>query len=72
MRSLTQGECPLALLLSVVFIILDWSVSSRLRGVGAMAVWSALMTLAPLTAIILTALALSRQMFVLLDIISRQ
>jgi hypothetical protein len=72
MRSLTHGEVPLALLLSVVFIILDWSVSSRLRGAGAMAIWSGLMTLAPLTAIILTALALSRSMLFLLDIISRQ
>jgi hypothetical protein len=66
----THGEVPLALLLTMAFIILDWSVSSRLRRTGTMAIWSSLMTLAPLAAIILSALVLSRPMLRLLEIIA--
>jgi type II secretory pathway component PulF len=69
--AMTHGEVPFALLLSVVFIILDWSVSSRLRRAGVRAMWSSLMTLAPIAAITLTALALSRPMLLVLEALTK-
>jgi hypothetical protein len=66
----THGEVPIALLLSVTFIILDWSVSSRLRRAGTMAIWPSLMTLAPLALITLSVLAFTRPMLRLLEIIA--
>jgi type II secretory pathway component PulF len=67
----THGGVPLALLLAAAFIILDLCVSSRLHRAGAKAMWSSLMTLAPIAAITLTALALSRPMLLVLEALSR-
>ncbi len=69
--SLTHGLVPAGLLLILVLIALDGSVSYRLRQNGVRPLWSSLMTIAPIAAIILTAIAVGRPMLLVLEHITK-
>lgn len=56
--SLTHGFIPSALSLVLIFVALDSAVSYRLRRSIAEKLWSALMMIAPVTAILLTSVAI--------------
>lgn len=66
--SLTHGLVPAALLVVLFFIALDATVSYRLR---PRALWSGFMTIAPIAAIILTAVAVSTPMLRVLEALSQ-
>jgi hypothetical protein len=67
--NLTHGIVPLGLLLVLLFVLVDGTVAYRLRRSGVRALWSGLMTIAPVAAIIVTALALILPMVQLLEMI---
>ena len=69
--ALTHGLVPFGLFVALAFIVLDGSITYRLRRAGARAMWSGLMTLAPFAAIILTAVALSIPMLMILEALSK-
>lgn len=69
--SLTHGLVPLGLLLVLAFIALDGAVSYRLHRVIARALWSGLMTIAPIAVMILTAIVISRPMLLALEFITK-
>jgi type II secretory pathway component PulF len=69
--TLTHGIVPLGLLLVLLFVLADGTVAYRLRRSGARALWSGLMTIAPVAAIIVTALALILPMVQLLEMIHK-
>lgn len=69
--ALTHGVVPLGVLLALVFIVLDSTVYYRLRRPSIRALWSRLMTVAPLAAIILTAVAVSYPMLLVLEGITK-
>lgn len=69
--ALTHGLVPLGLLVVLVFIALDGSVSLRLRRRGGRTLWSGLMTIAPIAAIFLTSLAVARPMLLILEHITK-
>jgi type II secretory pathway component PulF len=69
--ALTHGVVPLALLVVLVFVLVDGAVYSRLRRLGARVLWSGLMTVAPVFAIILTAVAICDPSMKLLEGLSR-
>ena len=69
--ALTHGLVPLGLLLVLVFIALDGTITYRLHQVRVRGLWSSFMTIAPLAAIFLTALALSEPMLRVLDALTR-
>lgn len=56
--SLTHGFIPAALLLVLIFVVIDGAVSYRLRRSLTQTLWSGLMTVAPVAAIVLTCVAL--------------
>ncbi len=56
--SLAHGFIPSALLLVLVFVTLDSAISYRLRRSIAEKLWSGLMTVAPVTVILLTCVAI--------------
>lgn len=68
---LTHGLVPFGLFVALGFIVLDASITYRLRRAGTRALWSGLMTLAPVAAIILTAVALSLPMIMILEALSK-
>jgi hypothetical protein len=70
MMALTHGMVPLGLLVVLFFIIADGTVAYRLRRSGVRALWSGLMTLAPVAAILVTVVAVSLPMLRLLEMIS--
>ncbi len=55
--SLTHGIVPFALLVVLTFLVIDGAVYSRLRKMGGRVLWSSLMTVLPVIAILLTAVA---------------
>ncbi len=65
--SLTHGLIPVGLILVLVLIALDGSISYRLRQNPGRALWWAIMTIAPIAAIILTAIAVGRPMLLVLE-----
>jgi type II secretory pathway component PulF len=69
--TLAHGLVPLGLLAVLVIIALDGTVSYRLRRMVTGTLWSALMTIAPVVAMILTALAVSRPMLLVLENITK-
>ncbi len=68
---LTHGLIPFGVLLVLVLITLDGTVSYRLRQSGNRALWSCLMTLVLFATIILTAVSLSRGMLLLLEALDK-
>lgn len=68
--ALTHGLVPFGLIVALAFIILDGSITYRLRRAGTRIAWSGLMTLAPVAAIILTAVALSLPLLMILEALS--
>jgi type II secretory pathway component PulF len=69
--ALTHGLVPFGLVVALGFIVLDGSVTYRLRRAGMRALWSGLMTLAPIAAIIFTAVALSLPMLMILEALGK-
>ena len=68
--ALTHGLIPAALLVVLFFIALDGTVSYRLRRMPPRTLWSGFMTIAPLAAIILTAIAVNWPMLRVLEAIT--
>jgi type II secretory pathway component PulF len=69
--TLTHGVIPIGFILALGFIVLDGSVMYRLRRAGTRTVWSSLLTLAPIAAIIFTAGALIIPMLYILEGLSK-
>jgi type II secretory pathway component PulF len=69
--ALTHGVVPLALLVVLGFVIVDGAVYSRLRRLETRALWSGLMTVAPVFAIIVTAVTICETSMKLLEGLSR-
>jgi type II secretory pathway component PulF len=69
--ALTHGLIPFGVLLVLVLITLDGTVSYGLRQSGNRALWSRLMTVVLLATISLTAVDLSRAMLLLLEALDK-
>lgn len=68
---LTHGIVPLGVLLAIVFVLLDMAVYYRIRRPIARTLWSGLMTVMPVVAILFSAMALIQPMVLVLEAISR-
>jgi type II secretory pathway component PulF len=69
--ALTHGLLPFGVVFVLGFILLDGSVMYRLRRAGTRAIWSSLMTLAPVAAVIFSAVALCLPMLMILEALSK-
>jgi hypothetical protein len=71
MMALTHGIVPVGLLLMLAVLITDGVVYHRLRRSSAQALWSGLMTLAPVVVIIFSAVVLSHPLVLMLEALSK-
>lgn len=69
---LTHGTVPVGLLLVLVFVLLDGAVYYRLRRPVVRALWSGVMTVLPVIAMLFSAVAVSQPMDRVLEVLSQK